>query len=141
MIYEDPENIQDIIKDIMKLQTVKEIYDLLLTIYPDFIINILLNYSKDYPHFDINWIGMCKTLKVSKAQIILVDEYPQDDNHILLKLFSELLTQAGFVIRKYTEFFPCPICNSGLPSNVIYNKLKENDIDIPEKWDKKCVKC
>ena len=141
MKYQDPENTQNIVKDIMKLQTVKEIYDLLLSIYPDFVINVLSEYSKDYPHFDVNWRGMCETLKVSKAQIILVDDYLDNGKHVLLKVFLELLTQAGFVIRKYTEFFPCSVCNAALPSDFIYYKLKENKIQVPDKWDKKCSSC
>jgi hypothetical protein len=141
MKYQDPENIESVMKDILKLQTVKEVYDLLLTIYPDFVINVLSSYSKDYPHFDLNWRGMCETLKVQKAQIILVDQYPENDQHLLLKTFSEILTQAGFIIRKYTEFIPFSLCQAALQSEYIYNKLKENNIKTPEKWDIKCSTC
>ena len=141
MKYSDPENIQDICKDIMKLQTVKEIYDLLLSIYPGIVINVMDSYSNDYPHFEINWSGICDTLKVKKAQIIVLDEYPEDDSHLLLKIFSEVLTQAGFVLRKYTEFIPCTVCNRALPNNYIYYKLKENKIKVPESWSTKCSNC
>ena len=141
MKYEDPENMEAVVKDLMTLQTIKEIYDLLLKIYPDFVINVLSKYSTDYPHFDINWRGICETLKVPKAQIILVDDHPEDDKHFLVKTFSEILTQAGFIIRRYTEFVPCTVCNSALPTEPIYNKLKENKIKVPEKWDTKCSTC
>ena len=141
MKYEDPENIQEIIKDIFQLKTVKEIIDLLKTIYPDFVIAFLNNYSKDYPHFENNWKGMCLTLNVKPAQIIIVDDYEDNSNYLLLKTFAELLTQSGFIIRKYTEFNPCSVCNLAIPSPIIYNKLKESKIKVPEVWDTKCSSC
>jgi len=139
--YQDPENIEEIVKDIFKQKTIKDIYDMLNKIFPDFIVNVLTTFSGDYPHFDQNWAGMCIALKVNKAQIMLVKNYVEDDNHLLLKTFCEVFTQAGFVIRRYTEFFPCSVCNKVLPNEFAYNKLKELNIKVPEKWDTKCSNC
>jgi len=139
--YQDSGNIEATVKDIFKLKTIKDIQDLLLKIYPGFIINVLDKFSEDYPHFDQNWTGMCMSLKVNKAQIMLVDNFIEDDNHLLLKTFCEIFTQAGFVIRKYTEFFPCSVCDKVLPNEFAYNKLKELNIRVPEKWDTKCSTC
>lgn len=141
MKYEDPENVQDIIKDIFKMKTIQDIVDLLNTLYPSFIRDKLEEYSKDYPHFDINWRGMCLTLKVKKAYILIVDEFHIDEKHILLQTFCEVLTQAGFIIRKYTEFFPCAVCKSALPTEEIYTKLVTAKVKTPSEWDKKCISC
>jgi hypothetical protein len=141
MQYEDPENVQDIIKQIFTLKTIKEINDLFLSVFPTFIINVLNNYSKDYPHFENNWKGMCLTLNIKPALIILIDDYEENEKHILVKTFLELLTQAGFIVRKNIEFIPCSICNAVLPNENIYNKLKELNIKVPEKWDTKCSTC
>ena len=130
MTYEDPENLGEIIKDIIQMKSVQEILNLLSTVYPTFIKNTVAEYSTDYPHFDINWRGMCATLKVQKAIIILVDIVPEDDTHILIKTFCEVLTQAGFIVRRYTDFFPCNKCDKLLPSEEIYSKLKEMKIKI-----------
>ena len=141
MKYEDPENLEVLIKEIFKMKTVQEIIDMLSVIYPEFITARLEEYSKDYPHFDINWRGMCMTLKVKKTLILLVDYFPSDDKHILLKTFCEVLTQSGFIIRRNTEFFPCSVCNHALPNNTFFDKLKSLDIKTPEKWDTKCSTC
>jgi hypothetical protein len=140
-MYADPENSQDIVKDIFRLKTIQEVMDKITSLYPTFICSKLEEYSKDYPHFDINWRGMCMTLKVKKAHILLVDEVPDDDKHILINSFCEILTQSGFIIRKSSEFFPCSVCCCAIPSENIYNKLKELKISVPEKWNKHCVDC
>ena len=139
--YQDPDNIEDIVKDIFKQKTIKDVYDMLNKIFPDFIVNVVSSYSEDYPHFDHNWSGMCISLKVNKAQIMLVRDYKEDDHHLMLKTFCEVFTQAGFVIRRYTEFFPCSVCNKALPNEFAYNKLKELKIQVPEKWNTKCSTC
>lgn len=141
MKYGDPDNLQDIIKDIFQLKTVKEIIELFKVIHPDFILAYLDNYSKDYPHFENNWKGMCLTLKVKPAQIIIVDDYLDDVDHQLIKTFAELLTQSGFIIRKYTEFNPCPVCSLAIPNPYIYKKLKESNIKVPEEWKLHCSTC
>ena len=128
-------------KSIIKMKTIKDIHELLMSIYPTFIKNTLEEYSKDYPQFDINWRVLCLSLKVRKAYILLVNEWEEDDDHLLLKTFCEIFTQAGFVIRKYTEFFPCPVCKHLLPSEEMYNKLKESKMKVPDLWLAKCSEC
>jgi len=141
MSYKDPENVQDIIKSIIKMKTIKDIHELLMSTYPTFLKDTLEEYSEDYPQFDINWRGLCMSLKIRKAFILLVDDWSEDDDHLLLKTFCEIFTQAGFIIRKYTDFFPCPVCKRVLPSEEMYNKLKESNMKVPDNWLPKCIKC
>jgi hypothetical protein len=141
MNYSDPENIEEVVKDILKLKTIKEINDLLDKIYPDFIVNTMTGYSRDYPHFDVNWRAMCDTLKVDKAQILLTQNFPDDDKHLLVKTFCEVLTQSGFIVRRHTEFFPCSVCNLALPNENLYNILIDKKIPAPQKWLNKCSTC
>jgi len=141
MNYKDPDNVQDIIKSIIKMKTIKEIHELLMSLYPTFLKDTLEEYSSDYPQFDINWRGLCLSLKVRKAFILLVDDWEEDDEHLLLKTFCEIFTQAGFIIRKHTDFIPCPVCKHVLPSQEMYNKLKENKMNVPDVWLSKCSKC
>lgn len=141
MKYSDPENLENIIKEIMLMKTVQHVVDKLKELYPDFIIDTLEDYSTDYPHFDINWRGMCFALKVKKAFILIVDDFVEDDNHILIKTFCEVLTQAGFILRRKTEFIPCSVCKFALPSKDMYDKLKEANIRVPTVWNNKCTTC
>jgi len=73
----------------------------------------------------------------------LFDDYVEDKKHILIKTFCELLTQTDFIIRKNSEFITCSVCNSAIPCEESYNKLKKSDIKtaIPEKWSNKCTDC
>jgi len=141
MKYLDPENLESIIKDIMLMKTVQDVVNKLKEVYPDFIIDTLEEYSNDYPHFDINWRGMCYTLKVKKAFILIVDDFIEDDKHILIKTFCEVLTQAGFILRRQTEFIPCSVCKYALPTEEMYNKLKEANVRVPATWNNKCTTC
>lgn len=143
MKYSDPDKdtLQNTVKDIIQSKSIQDVFDLLHKIYPGFVINKLDEYSTDYPHFDKNWRAMCLSLKTRKASIVLVDDFEQDDEHILVKTFCEILTQSGFIVRKYTEFFPCSQCNSAIPNEEIYDKLKEANIKTPDKWSKSCVIC
>lgn len=139
--YSDPENTQDIMKYIVKSKTMKDVNDLLEKTFPNFVVNSLAGYSKDYPHLDINWQAMCETLKVDKAQIILTQDYPDDTQHSLVKTFCEILTQSGFIVRKHTEFIPCSVCNLALPSESVHTKMKENKVPCPSVWSNKCSSC
>ena len=141
MSYKDPENVGNIIKSIIKMKTIKEIHELLMNMYPTFLKNTFEEYSKDYPQFDINWTGLCMALKTRKAFILLVDDWEEDDDHLLLKTFCEIFTQAGFIVRKYKDFFPCPTCKHVLPTQDTYNKLKESKIKVPDIWLSKCKNC
>jgi hypothetical protein len=141
MKYRDPDKIEDIMKEIVSSKTVQHVNNVIKEIYPEFILHKIDEYSKDYPHFDVNWRGLCLALKVKKAYILIVDEFSEDDEHILIKTFCEIMTQAGFIIRKKGEFFPCSTCGHALPTEDIDEKLKELNIKVPEKWDTKCTYC
>jgi hypothetical protein len=141
MTYSDPENKEDIMKEIIKSPTIKEVVELINGIFPGFLRYTLPSYSKDYPHYDINWQAMCMTMKTKKAAVILVDDFPEDESHILAKTFCEIFTQAGFMVRKYTEFLPCIECGAAIPTEESYEKLKELKISVPTKWYKKCSTC
>lgn len=141
MTYEDPENIFEICKDIVSCPTIQGILDKLKEIFPTFIKHTKLEYSKDYPHFDVNWRAMCTSLNTRKAYILLVDEFVEDDSHILIKTFCEVLTQAGFVVRPESSYVVCPSCDSVIPSFEMYNKMKLNRVRVPHTWSNQCIDC
>lgn len=139
--YLDPQELLEILDKIRTFSTVKEVVDFINEIYPGWIITVLNRYSTDYRQIERNWITIAEKNNNRTAQIIIVDEIIFDDKHILVRTFAELLTRAGFSVRQKNEWFPCSVCNSALPEKWIYDKLKENNVSIPENWDRKCSSC
>ena len=101
----------------------------------------LNRFSKDYPHMENNWNSLITKHNMRKSQIIIVNYLIDDNYHRLINIFAELFTRSGFVIRTKDELFPCELCNSAIPSLVVYNKMKEQNLNIPENWSKKCSTC
>ena len=141
MLYKDPQNIQEITKEILLSKNIQNIIDILNKTFPNFIIETLSDFSEDYPHFDLNWTAICFSLKVRKAFILLVDDFEEDSEHILIKMFCEILTQAGFVVRKNKDFQPCLICKKVLPNKGMYEKMKDHKVAVPKEWNDTCKKC
>ncbi len=139
--YSDPSNLESILESIKTLPTIKDILDLVKSVFPSWIVCFLKKFSNDYPHMETNWNILIKNHNIRKGQIMIVDYLIDDDNHKLINIFTEIFTQAGFVVRTKYELFPCETCNSAIPSLAFYNKMKEQKLNIPEKWDKKCSNC
>ena len=55
--------------------------------------------------------------------------------------FAELLTHAGFIVRTKAELIPCSVCRSAIPSETIYNKMKEHNMKFNFQWSNKCRNC
>ena len=141
MTYEDPENITDICKEITVCPTINDLLNKLREIFPGFVKGIYRDYCEDYPHFDVNWRSMCLSLKIRKADILLVDDFPENDTHILIKTFCEVLTQGGFVVRPFSSYVICNFCDKVIPSKYMYDKLKAAGIKVPSTWNNACSKC
>lgn len=139
--YIDPENVQEIIENVKNCPTIKDINDLINKIFPDWILYYLVKYSDDYPHLEYNWNSTVKTYNLRKGKILIVDEIVKDDSHLLIDLFCNIYTQIGFIVRTKDEILPCKVCDKAIPSQESYNKMKELNMNIPEKWDSKCINC
>ena len=129
--------------DIKNLPTMKDVFDLIMTKYPGWMLDTCDNYSTDYPHFTYNWTHLSKMTNNKPQKIILVKHFENDEQ----LSFSELLFNAGFIVRTIHEFIPCTICHKALPTLMTYNKIKENSnknsiqMIVPDKWDNKCSNC
>ena len=124
--------------DITNLPTMKDVFDLIMRKYPDWMIDTCDKYSSDYPHFTNNWNHLLKISKTNPQKIILVKHFENDEQ----LSFSELLFSAGFIVRTIHEFTPCTKCHSAIPSLMTYNKIKDNpNIITPREWKDHCSNC
>ncbi len=139
--YIDPSNLEDVLEHIKTLPTLKEVLELSKSTFPDWIICFLDKFSQDYPHMENNWNTLTSKHNIRKGQIMIINYLVDDDKHRLINIFTEIFTQAGFVVRTKYELFPCEVCNSAIPSLGFYNKMKEQNLNVPEVWSKKCSNC
>ena len=124
--------------EISKLSNMQEVFDLINTNYPKWIVYIMDKYSIDYQHLQSNWKIMTDTSKTNMKKIIIVSNFENDEQFA----YAELLTHTGFVVRTQSDLIPCIVCNSAIPSENTYNKMKEyNKIVLPCVWNNKCTTC
>jgi hypothetical protein len=124
-------------EEIRNLKTLGEIYELIEGKYPGWIMDALDNYSLDYPQLQKNWKIISDLSKNPMQKIIIVKNFENDEQHT----YAELLSSMGFIVRTQYELYPCSVCKSAIPSENTYIKMKEHGINVPEKWQKKCVRC
>ena len=142
-IYKDPENKEEILEKIRNCATLKDIEELIKEVYPTWILYYISAFSHDYPHLQSNWEYATKQNNIKKGQILIVDYFNQDDENIdLIKIFCEIFTMSGFMVRTKDELTPCKVCNLGIPSLDIYNKMKEvPTLKILDEWSDTCTTC
>jgi len=122
--------------EINELQTMKEVFDLIESKYPNWIIDMVNRYSSDYPHLQNNWQTLANHSKNKMQKIIIVENFENEDQ----LSFAELLTHAGFIVRTKAELIPCLFCRSAIPTQTIYNKMREH-IKLDFEWNNKCRNC
>ena len=128
----------ELIADLSKLPTIKDVYDYIEKKYPNWIIDALDKYSEDYPILAKNWEQTAKEAKVITQKIIIVKNLEADEQLV----FCELLTGVGFHVSTQYEIIHCKICQNAIPSLQYYNNLKQiNPTTIPENWSDKCISC
>lgn len=122
---------------INELPTIQDVFNLIQEKYPTWFVDILDDYSSDYPHLKDNWKYMSKQSKSDMQKIIIVEKFA-NEQHLS---YAELLTHAGFVVRTKSDIQPCSVCKLAIPSEHMYNKMKEIKRDMPSIWVNKCKTC
>lgn len=144
MEFEDTvENLRYIPK-LKECKTMEELKNLVIEIFPTWISGIYKGYSTDYTFLINSHNKFCKALKTSAKDIILVSFIPSDGllGFSLLVKILDTFTCNGFVVRRDTEFFPCPKCKNLIPDKGLHTKLYFINPDgTPKKWDTFCKKC
>ena len=123
--------------EINQLPTMKDVFDLIKTKYPNWIVDLVNKYSDDYPHLQNNWQTLVNYSKTKIQKIVIVESF---DNEEQLS-FAELLTRTGFIVRTKAELIPCSVCRSAIPSKTIYDKMKQHNMEFHFIWSNKCRNC
>lgn len=132
---------QEVLDKIKGCKTLKQIEILMKEILPGWCLGFLNKFSDDYPVLTKNWYSMCKKINIKPTQIMLVKNIDISKKQTPESLFSECFSKAGFCVRRITEFNYCPNCLSAIPTEKLYNIIKENNNNIPKKWSQYCINC
>ena len=149
---EDPDNVKEIVDIIPTLRTMKEVFELINNTFPTWIVTTAEEFSKDYPNLDNNWEFICLEKKTRKAKILIFKKISVDigkdtlfsidtDKHILTRIFSDLLTCCGFVVRDINDLKLCEYCKKAIPTEGVYNVMKAMDVVIPPEYSPNCSTC
>ena len=140
-LFKDPSNVDEIKEQIINCPTVKDVIEIINSVYPSWLVNTIDDYSEDYPHLTKNWEIICAKFQIQKQKIIVVEDIVNDSEHTLVKFFADYFTSVGCIVRTKYDIVPCIVCNRGIPNEEIYNKMKELEMNVPEKWLAKCINC
>jgi hypothetical protein len=105
--------------------------------HPGWIICSVEKYCSDYPSFKINWDYICEHFGVKPQEIFIVSSLPDNEDDPLFHVASKL-TMSGFQIRKVGDFIKCTVCDSIIPSKVMFKQMRTKP-DIT--WSDKCSGC
>jgi hypothetical protein len=140
--YNNPENSDEISIKLRNTQTIGGVKKLVDEVFPDWFVTTFKSYSIDYPYFQANWIKCCNRIGCPTAQIMIVQEIESGDSHSLIREFAECFSSVGFSVRRQMEFIPCSVCLAALPSIMMYDYMKENQMKVVDSgWADKCVNC
>ena len=124
------------------LPTIQDVINAVDEKYPNWIICFLDDYSSDYPHLKSNWQYLTNISNKQMQKIVIIDKYSLKDEDETQFTFCEILTLAGFVIRTKNELIPCSKCKvKAIPTEFVYNKMKEIGKNVPETWSDHCSSC
>ena len=65
--------------EINQLPTMKDVFDLIATKYPNWIVDLVDKYSDDYPHLQNNWQTLVNYSKTKMQKIVIVESFDNDE--------------------------------------------------------------
>ena len=142
--YNDPEDIDSVVEQIMGAQTIGSIYEIANNVFPNWILTFVPHYCENYPHLEQNWHYICRKNESVPSQIVLVSYLSDDKDHKLMNMFLDVFYRAGFVIRSIDHYVTCQACDQFVvPTKFMYDKFKEHNIrnEIPSVWSSICKHC
>ena len=143
MNYTDPSNLDDIVEQIKNAQTFEGIYQIVNTVFPNWILKFVPHYCPNYPHIQQNWYHICRQNNLKPAQIIIVNYLSDDKEHRLMNIFLDVFYSSGFVVRLNQHYDICSRCQSfAVPTEYMHRCFVERNIpNIPSVWTPTCYNC
>jgi hypothetical protein len=137
-----PEETKKIVGQIKNAEMHDDVVNIMNTTFPTWFLGWPKKYCVDYPHMQSNWKFTCKKSKCNTLSVVIVDKIVfNDPDYSLIKLFAELLTVFGHSVRRKEEFIGCVRCGDAIPTQMVYNQLKERSLSVPSHWMTQCIKC
>jgi hypothetical protein len=138
-----------IISELKTCPTGGDVFKLIYSTFPNWIIDSYESYSTDYEILQNNWLQTCIKLNYIPQKIIMVDKLNQpsqkqdelQNQYILISTFSEVLTKMGFIVRSKYDIISCVVCNKVLLSELLYNSIESSHFIKPSRWSNKCINC
>jgi hypothetical protein len=142
--YKDPDNVDVVMEQIRRAPTIGDVKEIADKIFPKWIVAVAPDYCPDYSEFLKTWDFLCSRLACKKQCVLIVEylifEDPNND-YTLIRHLGELLTRAGYSVRRQEEFVGCTECHKAIVSPILYEILKKQQIPVPEIWTQKCSNC
>ena len=140
--FADPLNAAEILDSLSTLETYKDVLDKINQVFPTWIVGCIKGYSSDYEYLTRNWKAVCaKANNVVPKDIVVVKYMIFDDDHAVIMMFAEILTACGYCVRRIEEIGTCETCSRGVPSQNMWELMKEHNLPVPEVWSPKCRCC
>jgi len=140
-MFEDPTNMQELMRNLNSISDIQELILFINNIFPEWICQILHGYSQDYPHLQKNWLAITALSKTKPKKILIVEQIVYDKEHKILCMVVELLALSGYIIMTKDEFIACGSCYKAIPTEKIFNILKNNNLIQLDTWSDKCSTC
>ena len=126
------------IAELYELRTIKDVFDKVNEVYPNWIIDILDDYADEYECLKRSWIIVLEEKKIPRQKIIVISDVSNEDQMAI----CELLSSSGFLVRTKDEIQPCgeDKCGLALITQDRFNHIKAKNTNLPVYWRSKCQK-
>jgi hypothetical protein len=115
--YKDPEDVElknVIFKVISTIRGEDDVFEFLDEYASDWIVKKSPEYCEELLTLSNNWKLICDALKQTKKSILIVRKTvftDPENQYIILRAISEILTRCGYCIRSVDEVNTCESCN------------------------------
>jgi hypothetical protein len=116
-MYEDPSDItlkNKIFSSISAIRVESDVFSFIDEFAPDWIVKKSPEFCEELTVFSNNWKLICDALKQSKKSILIVRKTAISDpenQYVILRAISEILTRCGYYVRSADEIDTCEVCN------------------------------
>lgn len=143
--FQDPESketLEKIYKEIQEIKSGDEAYAFVKKYAPNWIVDEADDYAKEYKTFKKNWRKIYEMTRQSKRKILLVSkimfkEQDPEKKYTILQMLCEILTRAGYCVRRRGEFVKCERCGLAIMSK----EAEENNGQEQKYYTPYCKGC
>lgn len=141
----DQDLLHELYMEIREIKSGEEALEFARKYAPDWIICEANSFAKMYSRLTTNWNTICNSLNTRPQKILLVEEiHFRNSEHTIMEMICEILTRAGFCVRRKCEFDTCSQCDSVIFSIEMFETLsrkRKKELEIVSTYDPRSGKC